>query len=680
MKIKGLFVGLLILGVLFPNVVKSQIVPSEMEGVAPMLVHFEATCTTTEFHHALFTWNFDDDQGLVWGTNSKSQNRAEGPVTAHLFGTPGIFDVILTKTQENGSTFYDTITITVADPTTVFTGNLTICVNPANDLDFSAAPAGALHINTDSLHTITSYATPGHRILFKRGGVWTIFTTPNWPENGGLVMLGAYGDGVNPDPLGIYENNPQINVQGGNFLPIGFKQNWKIMDITLSDPSKQNGSFGGAESFKKWLFLRLKLDGFNVPIGWSTWNDPNGNTHADLMGIVSCIFENAAVNVGYVGSERLMILGSIFRNASESHVLRVWQCYKGIIAHNQISGSSINSSTGRHALKFHGPTESQIATTEWSHLNKRTQFSIISDNVFGTSGPWPVMVAPQDNGSDERLSHIIFERNQYFSDFGTSSSLSLQPSVIFSFIGQNITIRNNIIDASSNGTYFTGITVSKTNATPSPDQIEIYHNTIYKYADPNGQIWYGISIPDTCGLVTVRNNLVEFPYVCAGHFSVYNGSPNTVFTDNVLNSTVTFENPHDPNPLQRSFRLHSNSLSAINMGYPLSVVYNDFDGVVRPQGTGYDIGAFEFIEPIGINENEFEQNVNIFPNPTSGILNIETKEQIKCFEIFDMTGTSCAQFQNTNNVNLTFLPSGFYLVKISTQSGLPIIKKLSIIK
>jgi hypothetical protein len=680
MKMKILLIGISVWGVLFSNVVKSQIIASEVQGVAPMLVHFEASCTATEFHHALFTWNFGDNQAGVWGTDFKSQNRAEGPVTAHLFETPGIFDVMLTKTQEDGSTFSDTMTITVLDPTTVFAGNLTVCVNPANDPDFSAAPAGALHINTDSIHTITSYATPGHRILLKRGGVWTIYTTPNWPENSGLVVIGAYGEGINPNSLGIYENNPVVIVNGGDFLPIGFKQNWKIMDITLSDPSKQNGSFGGAESFKKWLFLRLKVDGFDVPIGWSTWNDPNGNTHADLMGIVSCIFENAAVNVGYVGSERLMILGSIFRNASESHVLRVWQCYKGIIAHNQISGSSINSNTGRHALKFHGPPESQIATTEWSHLNKRTQFSVIADNVFGTSGPWPVMVAPQDNGSDERISHIIFERNLYFSDFGTPSSLSLQPSVIFTFIGQNITVRNNIIDASSNGTYFTGISVSKTNATPSPDQIEIYHNTIYKYADPNGQIWYGIAIPDICGLVTVRNNLVEFPYVCAGHFSVYNGSPNTVYTDNVLNSTVTFENPDDPNPLLRSFRLHPNSLSAINMGYILSVVHNDFDGVERPQGSGYDIGAYEYVTPIGIEENYISINSKIYPNPTSGILNIETNDQILNIEIFDMTGKSCAQFQNINTVNLSFLPSGFYMIKIYTQNGSPIIRKIAIIK
>lgn len=406
-----------------------------------------------------------------------------------------------------------------------------------------------------------------------------------------------------------------------------------------------------------------------MPIGWSTWSDPQENTHVDHMGIISCVFENASVNVGYIGSERLMVMGSIFRNASESHVLRIWQCYKGVLAHNQISGSSLNTHIGRHALKFHGPSETQIATTEWSHLNKRTQFSIISDNVFGTSGPWPVMVAPQDDWSDERLSHIIFERNQYFSDFGNSSVLSLHPSVIFSFNCSNLTVRNNIIDASSQGAYFTGILVKKNLVVPVPENVEIYHNTIYKYADPNGQIWHGIEVLDTCGAITIRNNLVEFPYVCAGHFSVYNLSPNTEYSNNVLNSTITFEDPDHIDPLQRSFRLHPNSLSAINMGYIVPSVYQDFDGTKRPQGSGYDIGAFEYIPPIFIDDFNKVENSIFYPNPTTGIVHFKSEISIQEIQIFDITGRLIFQQNNPQQINLSHLSAGVYVAKSTVPDG-----------
>ena len=42
-----------------------------------------------------------------------------------------------------------------------------------------------------------------------------------------------------------------------------------------------------------------------------------------------------------------------------------------------------------------------------------------------------------------------------------------------------------------------------------------------------------------------------------------------------------------------SFRLISSS-PAIDAGFPLTEVTNDFDGVSRPQGAGWDIGAYEY--------------------------------------------------------------------------------------
>lgn len=311
-------------------------------------------------------------------------------------------------------------------------------------------------------------------------------------------------------------------------------------------------------------------------------------------------------------------------------------------------------------------------------MNKRTQYSVISDNVFGTSGPWPVMVAPQDDWSDERLSHIIFERNQYFSDFGNTSTLSLQPSVICSFNGTNLTIRNNIIDASSLGTYFTGILVKKNTVAPAPENIDIYHNTIYKYADPNGQIWNGIEVLDTCGAITIRNNLVEFPYVCAGHFSVHNLSPNTEYSNNVLNSTVTFEDPDHTDPLQRSFRLHQNSLSAIDMGYVVPSVHLDFDGNSRPLGNGFDIGAFEFITPVSIEDFNRTDNGILFPNPTTGMVYIKSDVSIQDIKIFDITGKLIDHATKTDHINLTQSPSGIYLVTLRNVDGTISTQKLVI--
>ena len=134
---------------MIPGVLRGQIVASRFEGVAPLLVHFEATCSPDQFHHSLFSWNYGDVTAPFWGTDLKSQNLAEGPITAHVFENPGEYEVSLSQKNINGSTFLDTIEITVLDPDAVFESPLTICVNPANDTDFTGAPVGAAHISTD---------------------------------------------------------------------------------------------------------------------------------------------------------------------------------------------------------------------------------------------------------------------------------------------------------------------------------------------------------------------------------------------------------------------------------------------------------------------------------------------------------------------------------------------------
>src|SRR2546425_6739622 len=53
-------------------------------------------------------------------------------------------------------------------------------------------------------------------------------------------------------------------------------------------------------------------------------------------------------------------------------------------------------------------------------------------------------------------------------------------------------------------------------------------------------------------------------------------------------------NPLFVNFASRDFHLQSAS-SLINRGATLSAVTNDYDGASRPQGSGYDIGAFEFV-------------------------------------------------------------------------------------
>src|SRR5881396_3521599 len=59
-----------------------------------------------------------------------------------------------------------------------------------------------------------------------------------------------------------------------------------------------------------------------------------------------------------------------------------------------------------------------------------------------------------------------------------------------------------------------------------------------------------------------------------------------------IGSNIENTDPQFVNPSALDFRLQAGS-PAVDAGTILSIVLGDFLGIIRPQGAGYDIGAFE---------------------------------------------------------------------------------------
>ncbi|MCD4697955.1 MAG: T9SS type A sorting domain-containing protein, partial [Bacteroidales bacterium] len=111
-------------------------------------------------------------------------------------------------------------------------------------------------------------------------------------------------------------------------------------------------------------------------------------------------------------------------------------------------------------------------------------------------------------------------------------------------------------------------------------------------------------------------------------------------TSQDLNSIA--EDPLFVNLSENDFHLTENS-PCIDAGDSINAPDFDFDGNPRPQGAGYDIGAYEYFNPIAIHEN-ISKNfnlLNIYPNPfnestvISYRLNVSGRASLK---IYDMTG------------------------------------------
>ena len=575
-----------------------SIIASRLTGVAPLAVHFESECTSEQFHTSRYIWNFDDATAGTWGTDGKSKNRAIGAMAAHVYETPGTYDVVVSIRTSAGISTQQTVQIEVTDPEVVYAGTLTTCVNPAGDADFTDAPIGCVQVSTDDISTVSSTATAGRRILFKRGCAWTTGCLTNWPQYSNGCTLGAYGTGTDIDKYGIYSNPPQITVLATgvdteSFFPTDRKQDWRIMDIDFLDPPRTCPSMtGGLWDFKQILYLHLRITGFKVTIGWGHFTGTG--MQISEMGIVSCDISDGEDYVAYLGSEKIMLLGNSFQKSHVSHVVRCWQAYKGVIQNNLMASSSLDSSTGRLAMKLHGPNEPQIASTGGDHLSSRTEWLIVSDNIFGKGGPWPVGIGPQDPTKDERISNLIFERNLYCADIGIDSVLSPDLSKAYSFCGRQMTIRNNVVDAANYGNVILGIEIGLPGVGLMPMDIWIYNNTIYKPNQSPGNNWTGISIGTGVLTTVVRNNIISFPYAYNGtHVMISDGGIDTVKSNNILNGTLSFVDAQNVDPFKRNYELEEGSTSAIRQGYLLPSVFEDLNAISRI-GTEYDIGAVKY--------------------------------------------------------------------------------------
>lgn len=581
---------------------------SRYSGVAPLSVHFLAGWQqgdeeVGDFHTLDYTWDFGDTSAGTW-QDGASKNSAKGAVAAHIYETSGNYTATVTVKQGSTTIRTETFNISVNNANTYYSGTATTCVNPAGDSDFTGAPSGCRQVQTNDLSTITQYATTNSRVLLKRGCSWTITSSLSWPTDVTGVTIGAYGTGTNPDARGIFDNNPYITVVGDvTFWSENLKQDCRLMDIEGynydSEDTEENerlGRYGfmisGSYSMQRNLVLRVKTYGFDTSCTLSHYNTSPVMMNDQLV-IANCDFENAWNTEIYIGAERLAVLGNNLHDTRESHVIRIWQNYRGVMKHNYCSGSSLGSNLrGESALKFHGPYETQIGvpTSGTTLLEHRSQYAIVSDNLFGGSGPWPVGIGPQNSLMDERLSNIICERNRFLAGYGTLHSREVHFSVHFECRWS--TVRNNIIDGTENnpGNGYYGIHLSERAGAPGQEELHIYNNTIYSGANTSNA-HYGIWSGSWVVSAYARNNLISFPNATGTKVAVYDDGDNIIESNNLLVDDPDFVDPSNATPILRDFHIEADS-EAVGAGTSVSV-WEDFEGNARPNGT-IDVGAYEY--------------------------------------------------------------------------------------
>jgi hypothetical protein len=331
---------------------------------------------------------------------------------------------------------------------------------------------------------------------------------------------------------GTYSEAINNNMPGGASWSAPFTLMAKPGETVLIRPGSGSFVIDLARSSTKYVVIKgLILDGTGITSQVIKWR------FSSSTGIASFV----------------RIEGNEIRNANPSSGLLLNEATTG----NEIIGNWIHHNGGPTTSQSHGIYNTAPNTLVKGNIIednycKNVTFQHASGTVTTSNG------IIQDN-IIRRAGKLV--RNG--ESCGTKANINLGE-------GNDILVFNNVISDGSGA----GIAVqSQTNRT------KLFNNTIYD----NAQEAISIIYPSSQNL-EIKNNI----FWGNGSNSVNNKAGISFSQSNNLTSDPKFANV-----TSGDFRLQSGS-PAIDKGVAIGAVTTDFDGVKRPQGLGYDIGAFEF--------------------------------------------------------------------------------------
>lgn len=106
----------------------------------------------------------------------------------------------------------------------------------------------------------------------------------------------------------------------------------------------------------------------------------------------------------------------------------------------------------------------------------------------------------------------------------------------------------------------------------------------------------------------------------------------------------------------------TNKSNAINKNW--KVVYS-YDNTEIPATTGTYVCTIS-TEDVNINNIE----AKVYPNPVSNALNIDTQEKVEDIILYDVLGKEVLRTTKTNNIDVSNLNKGIYILKLITEKGI----------
>jgi len=74
-------------------------------------------------------------------------------------------------------------------------------------------------------------------------------------------------------------------------------------------------------------------------------------------------------------------------------------------------------------------------------------------------------------------------------------------------------------------------------------------------------------------------------------------------------------------------------------------------------------------QTLGVNDNTLENSITVSPNPTSGLVTVNSISNVKTITVFNVAGKLILSASNASTVNLSNQAKGIYFVKVQTENG-----------
>ncbi|MFZ1519284.1 MAG: NosD domain-containing protein [Ignavibacteriaceae bacterium] len=369
-----------------------------------------------------------------------------------------------------------------------------------------------------------------------------------------------------------------------------------------------------------------------------------------------------------------------------------WGIFTGFTDDILIEGNSCSFSEDEHGIYV---------------SNSSDRPTIINNHSFNNNGCGIHMNGDLSMGDDGIISNAVVAGN-IIHDNGVGGGSAINMDCV-----QDSKIFNNLLY----NNHATGIAMYQIDGAEGSKNNKIFNNTIIHPADGR---WAVLVVNASTGNTIYNNILINHHSfrgsICLdeeskpGFASDYNLVVNRLSDDDgnsnmsltswqgmgydthslvVQNENQIFVDPNNSN----YHLLQSSQPTNIGTSLVSSVVNVDLDGVSRPQGTGYDIGAYEFTSATSVEVEQIVNDFNLYqnyPNPFNPSTKISWQSPVSSWQtlkVYDILGNEVAnlidEFKPAGRYEVDFdafnLSSGIYFYQL-TAGEFKETKKMMILK